>query len=267
MARIKRFNQKTGKWEYADALFLVVSGDENTGNGEDVFSPIATVTQTGDGTVISITDANGTTTATITNGKDGADGKSAYAYAQEAGFAGTEEEFAEKLANTGVSSWNDLTDKPFGDAVVTFDGNLDGKTALPFNDGVWLVKVSDKVLSEAECIGANVVISVYGNELTATEVVTQDLTSDFGVSCFAPFFDGFDGMPVLIVRESGAVMEQEASSGTYFIYIENDGLVYTKSFDALKQVKTIAPKFLPDMTDSINALIDAKLGVIENGSY
>lgn len=75
MARIKRFNPKTGKWEYADALFLVVSGDENTGNGEDGFSPIATVTQTGDGAVISITDANGTTTATITNGKDGKDGK------------------------------------------------------------------------------------------------------------------------------------------------------------------------------------------------
>lgn len=44
-------------------------------------------------------------TFTVTNGRDGADGKtgadgkSAYAYAQEAGFSGTEAEFAEKLAD------------------------------------------------------------------------------------------------------------------------------------------------------------------------
>ena len=37
-------------------------------------SPIATVSQTGTGAVISITDKNGTTTATVTNGKDGKDG-------------------------------------------------------------------------------------------------------------------------------------------------------------------------------------------------
>ena len=43
-------------------------------DGEDGFSPIATVTQTATGATISITDKNGTTTATVTNGKDGAKG-------------------------------------------------------------------------------------------------------------------------------------------------------------------------------------------------
>lgn len=43
-------------------------------DGEDGFSPIATVTQTAEGATISITDKNGTTTATVTNGKDGDDG-------------------------------------------------------------------------------------------------------------------------------------------------------------------------------------------------
>ena len=43
----------------------------NAENGEDGFSPIATVTQTDSGAVISITDANGTTTATIANGAKG----------------------------------------------------------------------------------------------------------------------------------------------------------------------------------------------------
>ena len=41
---------------------------------KDGVSPIATVSQTGTGAVISITDKDGTTTATITNGKDGKDG-------------------------------------------------------------------------------------------------------------------------------------------------------------------------------------------------
>ena len=41
------------------------------GSGEDGFSPIANVTQVADGAIISITDKDGTTTAAVTNGKDG----------------------------------------------------------------------------------------------------------------------------------------------------------------------------------------------------
>ena len=53
------------------------SGGGNGGSGEpgaDGFSPVATVTQTGSGAVISVTDKSGTTTATVFNGKDGKDG-------------------------------------------------------------------------------------------------------------------------------------------------------------------------------------------------
>lgn len=45
------------------------------GSGEDGFSPVAKVTQTDSGAVISVTDKSGTTMATIVNGKDGANGK------------------------------------------------------------------------------------------------------------------------------------------------------------------------------------------------
>lgn len=55
-----------------------ISVVETTGaagaQGNPGFSPIATVTQTGTGATISIQDATGTTTATITNGQDGAPG-------------------------------------------------------------------------------------------------------------------------------------------------------------------------------------------------
>ena len=45
------------------------------GNGADGFSPIATVTRTNDGADISITDKNGTTIATVYDGKDGQNAK------------------------------------------------------------------------------------------------------------------------------------------------------------------------------------------------
>lgn len=45
-----------------------------TGGGQDGFSPIASVAQTADGAVITITDKKGTTTATVKNGRDGDDG-------------------------------------------------------------------------------------------------------------------------------------------------------------------------------------------------
>ena len=45
-------------------------------SGADGFSPSASVTQTADGAVITITDKDGTTTAVVVNGKNGIDGKS-----------------------------------------------------------------------------------------------------------------------------------------------------------------------------------------------
>lgn len=43
-------------------------------NGQDGVSPTATVTKSGNTAIITITDKNGTTTATISDGKDGAGG-------------------------------------------------------------------------------------------------------------------------------------------------------------------------------------------------
>ncbi len=55
--------------EYGNVTVSIPGG--NGGGGEGGFSPIATVRQTDDGAIISITDVNGTTTATVANGKDG----------------------------------------------------------------------------------------------------------------------------------------------------------------------------------------------------
>lgn len=76
-------------------------------DGADGFSPIATVTKSGNTATITITDKNGTTTASVTEPtktsdltNDGADGTSTYIEADE-------------LATVATSgSYNDLTDKP-----------------------------------------------------------------------------------------------------------------------------------------------------------
>ena len=111
-------------------------------DGADGYSPTANVTQNNNGATITITDKNGTTTATVTNGKNGADGnpgangspgapgadgKSAYQYAQDGGYTGTENEFAEKLAQEKFVNPNALT---FTGAVT---GSYDGSEALTVN--------------------------------------------------------------------------------------------------------------------------------------
>lgn len=67
---VVREREFTVNVEYDDAN----TGEPGTTPGKDGFSPIAKVTQTETGAIISITDKSGTTTATVTNGKDGKDG-------------------------------------------------------------------------------------------------------------------------------------------------------------------------------------------------
>lgn len=89
--------ERTATEAYVDARTMIATDPNNDGNivlqyggnvvpggggsggsggdpGADGFSPIATVVPTADGALITITDKNGTTTATVKNGADGADG-------------------------------------------------------------------------------------------------------------------------------------------------------------------------------------------------
>lgn len=67
MARIKVFDKTTQTWVYADHAF----GKD----GADGVSPTVSVSSSGNATIISITDKNGTKTATISDGAVGPSGK------------------------------------------------------------------------------------------------------------------------------------------------------------------------------------------------
>lgn len=119
-------------------------GDSGAGNaGADGFSPVAKVTQTDTGAVISITDKAGTTTATITNGKDGAKG--------DKGDAGVQGPQGEK-GDTGAVG-------PQGPQGEKGDTGADGKTP---EKGVDYFTESDKTEMVNAVIAA---LPVYNGEI------------------------------------------------------------------------------------------------------
>ena len=109
----------------------------NGTNGADGFSPTASVTKSGGVATITITDKNGTTTETVsdgqngTNGQDGAagqDGKSAYQYAVDGGYTGTEQEFTAKMAMEIPTKTSDLTND---------SGFITGMEILSYGHSTW----------------------------------------------------------------------------------------------------------------------------------
>lgn len=92
--------QETYNKEEIDNLIPTVTdgkdGKDGT-NGEDGFSPVATVTKEGNTATITITDKNGTTTASVSDGMNGSDGDSG-------GGGSTETYFTEE---TAVGTWID----------------------------------------------------------------------------------------------------------------------------------------------------------------
>lgn len=68
--------ENVGTDSAARLAFGIPKGDTGAA-GQDGFSPIASVTQTQSGATISITDEQGTTTASVTNGTNGQDGEAA----------------------------------------------------------------------------------------------------------------------------------------------------------------------------------------------
>lgn len=80
-------NSNTIAYEYADVLeqwkneIVDISkgkDGKDGADGDDGFSPIVAVQQNENGATITVTDKNGTTSATITNGSDGNDGNDGY---------------------------------------------------------------------------------------------------------------------------------------------------------------------------------------------
>ena len=263
-------------------------------SGPQGASPTAKVEETATGAVITITDQNGTTTATVTNGadgytpvkrvdypeivinqmvypnrgvqiechydnpdgtsymtggfvRDGADGepgKSAYEYAQDAGYAGTEAEFAEKMAAG--------SEQPL---VVTITPNSEGSgTASHTAAEIYAAYTAGRRVEA--------LVPYYIYTMTVPLMISLEEMTVFSLASI-----GLDGVRVtatqISVDAGGNVYINETTSPN-----SDDIPTHLPNIGDLVIAGThYNGQFYVDMTDTIWAMIDAKLGVIENGSY
>lgn len=180
-----------------------------------------------------------------------------------------------------------------------FEGNIEGYTFLTFDgsneeDGIGgLVKITDYILTEEECLGATVTASFEG--VTFNDAITKkgDFTDVVGLPCDAYYADGSSTPYVVVIKSSGIgsgnIEGVEVSAGTYYIYMDTSGMdggkLFIGHFSALdnKEVveEKINPKYLPNEValksdipsieglaseEYVNDLINAALSAIPNAA-
>ena len=218
--------------------------------GVGIQSVVQTTTSTVDGgtNVVTVTKTDGTfSTFQVRNGgkgNPGDNGKSAYQYAVEGGYTGTETAFAEKLAQEQLTgTTNDLTPTQVYEAVsagipvkVQYTDSTYGLLSFTAFNVAELLSV---IVSQAIVYyyGMYILAELYGNK--------SNNTWGFKATTLAQKTDIPAALP-----NPNALTFTGAVTGTY------DG-------SAALSVKI--PSAVTD--DHINSLIDTKLGVIENGSY
>lgn len=183
---------------------------------------------------------------TGSSGAAGKDGKSAYQYAVEGGYTGTETEFAEKLASGALTvhvTGNNGTlsaDKSF---IEIRDAILAGISVLVDHDGIGLplIAMSADILmfGSFQCANAD-----DSNDAVVTTVIIE-ITQNGEVNDISAYVEIPKTLPnPNAITFTGAV---------------------TGSYDGSAAMTVNIPSAVTDA--HINSLIDTKLGVIENGSY
>lgn len=155
--------------------------------------------------------------------------------------------------DSGVSSWNDLTDKPFHIETemidVTFDGNLTGREYYEIPGTGYTVKISPEYVPVSDMIGATLTYNVSGTEytmeLTAENAV--DAVNVLGVP--GTVILGGSDMWAISLPEETTAMGLTLSAGTWFGCIP--GQFHVVSLSCMppiegKSVEKINPSCLPD---------------------
>lgn len=175
---------------------------------------------------------------------DGAAGKSAYQYAQDGGYTGTEEEFAEKLAQEQLTGTTDsLTPAQVYNAV-----SAGIPVKVQYTDSIYglLSFTAFNVAESLNVIVSQTIVLYNGVYILAQLWGNKSKNSwDINVTTLAQKTDIPSALPnPKTLAFTGAV---------------------TDSYDGSTAKTVNIPEAVTD--DHINFLIDTKLGVIENGSY
>ena len=227
-------------------------------NGKDGYTPVkgvdyvdgkdgadgkdgVSVTHLWSGTTLSITSASGTSSVDLKGEKGDAPVKGKDYFTPE-DVDGIVDKVLEQMPEGGVSSWNDLTDKPFGEEPITFtwDGVISEDTIMAEVHGAPFVKVSDKVLSVSDCVGGTLVYVLRGDEGSAT--LPEYMIADMDGCIVAGEFN------ILSTANTSGVLEGQPyelpAPGTYFLAAD---WMFTKSLTLTSGgIKTLDEKFIPD---------------------
>ena len=264
-------------------------GEEDTGKpsrgaigapGKDGHSPVVTATKSGKTTTISV---DGAAIATVEDGADGAPGfrgadgitptigdngnwylgaedtgkpsrgekgdpgaagKTAYQYAADGGYTGTEEEFAAKLAQEPlIGTTNELTPTQVYDAV---SAGIPVKVRYFDKTFGILAYTNFSVAESMNLIGANTISYFNGGYILGELIGNTDQNKWLFLS-------------TILAQKSDIPSALPNPNALTFT-----GAV-TGSYDGSAAVTVNIPSAVTDA--HINSLIDAKLGVIENGAY
>ena len=177
-------------------------------------------------------------------GTAGTDGKSAYQYAQEGGYTGTETEFAKKLAS--------------GTMFVT----------ITENNGTLSADKSYIEIHDAVIAGIPVFVDYGGNTYPLIALASGVMW--FGtIACENDETGAMVATVIIEITPNGEVNDISASVEIPKTLPNPNALTFTGavtgSYDGSAPITVNIPSAVTDA--HINSLIDTKLGVIENGSY
>lgn len=177
-------------------------------------------------------------------GAAGADGKSAYAYAVEGGYDGTETEFAKKLASETLIV--KITDN---------NGTLSADKTF--------IEIKDAIVA-----GIPVLVDYNGTVLPLIAMGADFLA--FGtVQCANDDAGAIVATEIIEIKQNGKVHDISAYVDIPKTLPNPNALTFTGAvagtYDGSAPLSVKIPSAVTD--DHINSLIDTKLGVIENGSY
>ena len=172
------------------------------------------------------------------------DGKSAYSYAQDGGYTGTETEFSEKLAQEQLTGTiDDLTPTQVYNAV-----SAGIPVKVQYTDSTYgLISFTAFTVSESLNVIASNMIAYYNSVYILCELYGEKSSNRWGfnVTTLAQKTDIPSALP-----NPNSLTLTGAANATY---------------DGSAPLSVKIPSAVTD--DHINSLIDMKLGVIENGSY
>lgn len=180
-------------------------------------------------------------------GEPGKDGKSAYQYAQDGGYTGTETEFSEKLAQEQLSgTTSELTPTQVYEAV-----SAGIPVKVQYIDSTYgLLSFTAFNVAESLSVIASQTIVYYNGVYFLAVLSGAKSNNSWGVK-FTTLAEE-SNIPVIptVLPNPNAITFTGAVTGSY---------------DGSAAMTVNIPSAVTD--DHINSLIDTKLGVIENGSY